>query len=132
MIDSSFAVLLPIRRSLALDGSYLVGSKEYQGKKTSVELRKRTNPQVLKMLNNMAEVYRSAVARIEEEKPNISRAKAQNNIEKEVDKVEDKQKTWTPTTSETHESRDVTIRVPMHGGNREGYAMNISFNLVNV
>ena len=132
VIDSSFAVLLPIRRSLALDGSYLVGSKEYQGKKTSVELRKRTNPQVLKMLNNMAEVYRSAVARIEEEKPNISRAEAQNNIEKEVDKVEDKQKTWTPTTTETHESRDVTLRVPMHGGNREGYAMNISFNLVNV
>ena len=132
VIDSIFAVLLPITSALAFpDGNYLVGSKEYEGKKTPVELRKRSNPQVLTMLNNIAEIYSSAMAKMEEKKPSISLADVQDNICKEVDKVVDKQHTWT-STSENHESRDVTIRVPMHGGNREGYAMNISFNLVNV
>ena len=131
VIDSFFVVLLPIRRSLVLDDSYIVGSKQYNGKKTSVELRKKHDPLLLRMLNNMAEIYSGALARMEGEKPNISLAEVQYNIQEEVNKIEDKQKTWT-SSSDTHESRDVTIRVPMHGSNREGYAMNISFNLVNV
>ena len=56
VIDSIFVVLLPITRALAVpDINYLVGSRGYQGKKISIELRKNRSPQLEKMLYNMAE-----------------------------------------------------------------------------
>ena len=131
VIDSIFVVLLPITRALAVpNGNYLVGSREYKGKKTSIELRKKRNPQLEKMLYNMAEVYNGAVAGMEEERPKISLKEVQDNICKVVDKVVDEKKTWTDAKSDLHESRDVTIKIPMHGGDREGRAMNISFDLI--
>merc|ERR1711971_64363 len=135
VIDSIFVALLPIPRALAAFdcAKYLVSSREYRGKKTSIELRKKRNPQLEKMLDNMAEVYNSAVGRMEEEKSNISLNEVQKGIYKAVDKVVNKDQNWKDADpSETHESRDVTIKIPMHGGDREGRAMNISFDLVNV
>merc|ERR1711971_1457764 len=136
VIDSIFVVLLPIPRALAVPNSnYLVGSRAYTGNKTSIELRKKRSPQLEKMLYNMAEVYNSTVGRMEEEKPKISSKDVQDNICKVVDKVVvDEKKTWTEadSNSDLHESGDVTIKIPMHGGDREGRAMNISFDLVNM
>ena len=133
VIDSIFVVLLPITRALAVpDINYLVGSRGYQGKKISIELRKNRSPQLEKMLYNMAEVYKGAVAKMEEEKPKISLGEVQDNICKVVDKVVNQDQNWTRSnTSDSHESRDVTIKIPLHGGEREGRAMNISFNLIN-
>ena len=132
VIDSIYVVLLPITRALAAsNNSYLVGSREYKDKKPSIELRKKRSPLELeKMLFNFVEVYNSAVARMEEEKPNISSVEVRDNIKKVVDKVVDKDQIWS-SSSQSHEDFDVTIKIPMHG-EREGEAMNISFNLINV
>ena len=122
-------LLLPIAKRLTSPKDLLVGSRAYEGKKTSVEARMSISAEEKEMLLYMAEVYSGAVMKAEAENPAISSVDVQNKMTGVINKMTDVNHTWTPFPDKRHEDMEVTLNIPMSGGTRQGQGMSISFNL---
>ena len=121
--------LMNITKRLVAPNTYFVGSRCYTGNRVSIEVRKAVSCQIRHMLRNLAEVYNGEVARVESQDNNATQIKVQDAVQNLLSKIEDADKTWTDSSNGEHEKYDVTQKIPMRGGPREGMAMNVSFNL---
>ena len=128
VFEQMFILLLPIAKRLASPKELLVGSRAYEGRKTSVEARMSISAEEKEMLLYMAEVYSGAVMEAEAENPDVSSKDLQSMLTKVINKMTDKTHSWTPVNQQ-HKDREVTLNIPMSGGTRQGQGMSISFNL---
>ena len=129
VFEQMFILLLPIAKPLASPKDLLVGSRAYEGQKTSVEARMSISAEAREMLLYMAEVYSGAVMKAEAENPAISSEDVKNMMTGVVDKMTDVNHTWTPMPGKRHEDKEITLNISMSGGTRQGQGMSISFNL---
>jgi len=117
-----------ITKRLVVPISYFLGSRHYSGSTVSIEVRKAVSYQIRHMLRNLAQVYNGEVARVESQDNQVTMKKVQNSVQNLVNKIEEDDLTWSDSPNGEHEQYDVTLKIPMRGGPREGRAMNLSFN----
>ena len=105
--------------------SYLISRHFYNKNVPSTIVRTRVNEQSQKLIQNLLKMHTTNVENILAKKPDIAESEIQGETTKLINKMDNNDHNW-QDSSEKHETKAVTLIVPLPADNR---GLFVSFNV---